>query len=65
MESKIRIKPNWYITSEKEDSKTYCSICGAEMEQILHTPKGKPPIYHCVRCNNYSRGYHFGFSDLK
>ena len=64
MESKNRIKPNWFITSEEEESKNYCSICGTEMERVLHTPKNKPPIYHCLRCNNYSREYHFGFSDI-
>jgi len=65
MESKNRIKPNWYLTSEQDESKIYCSICGAEMEKVLHTPKNKPPIYHCVRCDQYSPRYHFGILDLK
>lgn len=64
MESKNRIKPNWFITSEQEESKIYCSICGAEMEKVLHTPKNKPAIYHCLRCNSYSHQNYFGFSDL-
>ena len=64
MESKNRIKPNWFLASEKDESKIYCSICGAEMEKVLHTPKNKPTIYHCLRCNTYSHEYHFGILDL-
>jgi hypothetical protein len=65
MEAKTRIKPNWFITSEKKEHEKFCSICGGRMEKVLHTPKNKPPIYHCLRCNRYSHEYHFGFLDLK
>jgi hypothetical protein len=64
MESKNKIKPNWFITSKNENLEKFCRICGGSMEKVLHTPKNKPPIYHCVRCNTYSREYHFGISDL-
>jgi len=64
MESKNRIKPNWFITSEKEELEKYCPICGGTMQKVLHTPKNRPPIYHCLRCNKYSRKYHFGILDL-
>ena len=65
MEAKTRIKPNWFITSEKKEHEKFCPICGGKMERVLHTPKNKPPIYHCLRCNQYSREYHFGILDLR
>ena len=64
METKNRLKPNWFITSENEKLEKFCRICGGTMKEVLHTPKNKPPIYHCVRCNTYSREYHFGILDL-
>ena len=64
METKNKLKPNWFITSENEKLEKFCRICGGTMEEVLHTPKNKPPIYHCVRCNTYSREYHFGILDL-
>lgn len=65
MEAKKRIKPNWFITSEKKEHEEPCPICCGRMEKVSHTPKNKPPIYHCLRCNHYSRKYHFGILDLK
>jgi len=64
METKSRIKPNWFLTSEKENLNISCPMCGGPMEKVLHTPKSKPPIYHCLRCNNYSYDYRFGLLDL-
>ncbi len=64
MESKSRIKPNWFITSEKEIPKKYCPDCGELMEKVLNTPKSKPPIYKCLKCNKISQKYYFGISDL-
>ncbi|MFW9929009.1 MAG: hypothetical protein ACFFD1_06435 [Candidatus Thorarchaeota archaeon] len=64
METKKRIKPNWFITSEKEEAQKFCSVCGGTMEKVLHTPKNKPPIYYCERCNRYSRKYYFSILDL-
>jgi predicted RNA-binding Zn-ribbon protein involved in translation (DUF1610 family) len=65
MESKNRIKLNWFITSDKKETSRYCPECGGLMEKVLHTPKKKPPIYQCLKCNKYSQDYHFDISDLK
>ena len=65
MESTSRIKPNWFITFEKESSTKMCPDCGEQMNKVLHTPKNKPNIYQCSKCGEISPDYYFGFSDLK
>ena len=65
MESKTRLKPNWYITSGIESDTKYCPACGGVMERIPHTPKNKPSLYRCLECYKISPEYYFGFSDLK
>jgi predicted RNA-binding Zn-ribbon protein involved in translation (DUF1610 family) len=64
MESKSRIKPNWFITREEESSTKICPDCGEIMNKVLHTPKNKPVLYQCSKCGKISPGYYFGLSDL-
>ena len=65
METKIRLKPNFFIATHQDDSSVYCRACGYVMEKIPHTPKDKEPIYQCPRCNSFIPEQTYGLSDLK
>jgi len=65
METKLRLKPNFFIAPPQDDSSIYCPDCGYAMEKILHTPKDKKPIYQCSRCNTFIPEQIYGLSDLK
>ena len=65
MESKFRLKPNYYLTPHRRDTSVYCPACGQIMELIPHTPKNKKPIYQCPRCNTIIPRQFFKLSDLK
>ena len=64
MESKTRLKPNWFLTSERENELKNCPTCGGVMEKVPHTPKNKPSLYQCLICGKVSPDYYFGILDL-
>lgn len=65
METKLRLKPSIFIATHRKNSSIYCPACGYIMEQILHTPKDREPIYQCPRCNTFIPEQIYGLSDLK
>ena len=65
MEAKHRLKPNIFIAQHQNNSQIYCPACGHIMEQVLHTPKNKKPIYLCPSCNTFIPEQIFGLLDLK
>jgi len=65
METKHRLKPNFFIAPHQDDSSINCRDCGHTMEKIPHTPIDKKPIYQCPRCNSIIPEQIYGLSDLK
>jgi len=65
METKHRIKPNFFLTPHRRDNSVYCPNCGHTMELILHTPKNEKQIFQCPLCNTFVPKQFFKLSDLK
>jgi predicted RNA-binding Zn-ribbon protein involved in translation (DUF1610 family) len=65
METKHRLKPNFFLTPHRKDFSTYCPACGHIMELIHHTPKNEKQVYQCPICNTITPKQIFRLSDLK
>ena len=65
METKHRLKPNYFLTPHRRDTSVYCPVCGHSMEPVLHTPKNEKFIYQCPLCKTIIPKQIFRLSDLK
>ncbi|MHA1349752.1 MAG: hypothetical protein ACTSPZ_02820 [Promethearchaeota archaeon] len=65
VETKYRLRPNFFIAPYRKDTSVYCPACGHTMDLIPHTPKKKKPIFQCPRCNTVIPRQFFRLSDLK